>query len=146
MTSGFRSILLVSHLPEDRTAFHEIFGRGRWSLYQAETFSEARRTLGGHLVDVVLCEQELPDGDWDDLLRYLRVFERPPQLIVLSRLGDDRLWSRVLNLGGYDVLAKPLNRFEVIRIVGQAMRQGEELNSTRAVNASAAARPSTGCF
>ena len=71
MTSGFRSILLVSHLPEDRTAFHEIFGREPWSLYQAETFSEARRALGSHLVDIVLCEQELPDGDWDDLLRYL---------------------------------------------------------------------------
>lgn len=136
VTSGFRSILLVSHLAEDRTAFHEIFGREPWSLYQAETLAEARRSLGGHLVDIVLCEQELPDGDWDDLLRYLSVFERPPQLIVLSRVGDDRLWSRVLNLGGYDVLVKPLNRFEVLRIVGQAMRQREELNSKRARNAS----------
>jgi hypothetical protein len=33
----------------------------------------------------------------------------PPLLVVTSRLADDRLWWEALNLGGYNVLAKPLN-------------------------------------
>jgi hypothetical protein len=47
---------------------------------------------------------------------------RPPNLIVSSRLADDRLWAEVLNLGGYDVLARPFNRVEVIRVVQAAWR------------------------
>jgi DNA-binding response OmpR family regulator len=44
----------------------------------------------------------------------------PPLLVVTSRVADDRLWSEVLNLGGYDVLAKPLNTKEVFHVAGLA--------------------------
>jgi hypothetical protein len=44
----------------------------------------------------------------------------PPLLVVTSRIADDRLWSEVLNLGGYNVLAKPLNMKEVFHVVGLA--------------------------
>jgi hypothetical protein len=35
-------------------------------------------------------------------------------------MADERLWSEVLNLGGYNVLAKPLNMKEVFHVVGLA--------------------------
>jgi FixJ family two-component response regulator len=38
-------------------------------------------------------------------------------MIVTSRLADDRLWAEALNLGVYDVLAKPFDRTELIRSV-----------------------------
>jgi CheY-like chemotaxis protein len=37
----------------------------------------------------------------------------PPMLIVTSRLADDYLWAEALNLGAYDVLAKPFDASEV---------------------------------
>jgi len=43
-----------------------------------------------------------------------------PELIVTSRLADDRLWAEALNLGAYDVLAKPFNRDEVLRSLSLA--------------------------
>jgi len=45
---------------------------------------------------------------------------RPPLLVVTSRKADDTLWSEVLNLGGYDVLAQPYERAEVVRILSLA--------------------------
>jgi hypothetical protein len=33
---------------------------------------------------------------------------------VISRLADEYLWAEVLNLGGHDVLAKPLRQAEVL--------------------------------
>jgi len=44
----------------------------------------------------------------------------PPFLVVTSRLADDRLWAEALNLGAYDVLAKPFDKTEVNRIVRSA--------------------------
>jgi hypothetical protein len=35
---------------------------------------------------------------------------------VTSRLADERLWAEALNLGAWDVLAKPFDADEVIRI------------------------------
>jgi DNA-binding response OmpR family regulator len=45
-----------------------------------------------------------------------------PILIVTSRLADEYLWAEALNVGAYDVLAKPFEREEVIRIVSLASR------------------------
>jgi DNA-binding response OmpR family regulator len=66
---------------------------------------------------VVVCERDLPDGSWKDVLDLtLALCNRPP-VIVTSRLADECLWAEVLNLGGYDVLAKPLDEREVYRAV-----------------------------
>jgi DNA-binding response OmpR family regulator len=38
-------------------------------------------------------------------------------------LADDYLWSEALNLGAYDVLAKPFDVEEVVRTVDAARRR-----------------------
>ena len=66
---------------------------------------------------VVVCERDLPDGDWRDILGIISCLRNPPPLVVTSRLADEYLWAEVLNLGGYDVLAKPFDTREVHRVV-----------------------------
>jgi DNA-binding response OmpR family regulator len=39
----------------------------------------------------------------------------PPLLIVSSRLADEHLWAEALNLGVFDVLAKPFQSEEVLQ-------------------------------
>ena len=64
---------------------------------------------------VIVCERDLPDGTWKDVLEIAASIPQPPPVIVTSRLADDYLWAEVLNLGGYDVLAKPFDPREVAR-------------------------------
>jgi DNA-binding response OmpR family regulator len=52
--------------------------------------------------------------------------DSPPKLIVTSRLADERLWSEVLNLGGFDVLAQPFNPREALRCIGEACHHWQE--------------------
>jgi DNA-binding response OmpR family regulator len=54
------------------------------------------------------------------MLDYLSLLPHPPLLILSSRLPDERIWSEALNLGAYDILAKPYDPAEVIRIVSLA--------------------------
>jgi FixJ family two-component response regulator len=54
------------------------------------------------------------------MLEHISLLPDPPLLIVTSRLADARLWAEALNLGAYDVLAKPFDATQVIRIVGLA--------------------------
>ena len=39
---------------------------------------------------------------------------------MTSLLADEHLWAEALNIGAYDVLAKPFDRQEVIRIFSLA--------------------------
>ena len=59
-------------------------------------------------------------GTWRDMLERIGRLPQPPFLIVTSRLADGHLWAEALNLGAYDVLAKPFDRNEVVRIVSLA--------------------------
>jgi DNA-binding response OmpR family regulator len=43
-----------------------------------------------------------------------------PLLIVVSRLADEHLWAEALNLGAYDVLAKPFDAMELSRTLTSA--------------------------
>ena len=73
---------------------------------------------------VVICESALPDGTWRDVLDKINTLTQPPSLIVTSRLADDYLWGEVLNLGGYNVLAKPFRESEVTHVVA-SLRMNE---------------------
>jgi DNA-binding response OmpR family regulator len=74
-------------------------------------------------VPVIICERDLPDGNWKDILGDTAAFPNPPVLVVTSRLADEYLWAEVLNLGGYDLLAKPFREPEVKRVLAAALRQ-----------------------
>ena len=67
-----------------------------------------------------MCEHDLSSGSWKELLDVAERLPAPPPVIVTSRMADERMWAEVLNLGGYDVLARPFNSEEVIRTVTSA--------------------------
>jgi DNA-binding response OmpR family regulator len=71
---------------------------------------------------VVIAKSDLPDGSWQEMLGHLRCLVCPPLLIVTSRTADEQLWAEVLNIGGYDVLAQPFERDEMVRVVASARR------------------------
>lgn len=54
------------------------------------------------------------------MLQETAAMPHSPLLIVTSRLADERLWAEVLNEGGWDVLAKPFDATEVVRVVETA--------------------------
>ena len=66
---------------------------------------------------MVICERDLMPGTWIDLMKHLQSMPHPPYLIVTSKFADEHVWVEALNLGAWDVLAKPFNRSDVNRTV-----------------------------
>jgi DNA-binding NarL/FixJ family response regulator len=104
-----------SLLPLRRMA--EGFG---WDLFESASCAEGMALLRRERIPVVICEQDLPDGNWRSLLEEITKLAYQPNLIVASRLADDRLWAEVLNLGAYDLLVLPYDDEEVHRVVSLA--------------------------
>ena len=116
------SILLVSPHPEDATSLRHILHHEDWHIAHAGSIADANRIIESRRPAVVLCERELPDGNWKDLLHSEERQPGSPLLLIMSKHADEHLWAEVLNLGGYDVLMKPLDRGEVARVVSMAWR------------------------
>ena len=114
-------ILSVSANPDDHLGLNRMIDHKVWQLQTARACRSAVRRLERN-VAVVFSECSLPDGTWKDILNRIAQMDRPPQLIVTSRLADAYLWSEVLNLGGFDVLAKPLKEWEVRRVLAAVSR------------------------
>jgi DNA-binding NtrC family response regulator len=117
------SVLLVSDHIEDRAYLKSIFQDSRWELLEASALRDAlekmRRTRCE--IPVVICERDLPDGDWKRLLSELDDMAVRPSVIVCARLADERLWAEVLNLGGFDLLlSAPFRAEEVLRVTQSA--------------------------
>jgi DNA-binding response OmpR family regulator len=114
------TVLEISPFESDHAALKRIFSHSNWKLHISRTCSEAISLLKSKLIPVILCERDLPDGSWKDIVERTAQAANPPAVIVSSRLADDHLWSEVLNQGGYNVLSKPFNDSEVFRDVSLA--------------------------
>ena len=110
-------ILSISAVPEDHYSLSYILNESHWRIVKSRTCREAITRLSRRYMPVVICASDLPDGTWRDVLDQISTLAQPPVLIVTSRLADDYLWGEVLNLGGYNVLAKPFQESEVKHVV-----------------------------
>jgi DNA-binding response OmpR family regulator len=121
------TVLSVSPLDEDHSSLRDIIGDGTGGPLKARDLVGALALLQQHDIAVVLCERELLPGTYIDLLEHIIAKPNPPSLIVASRLADESLWAEALNLGAWDVLAKPFDPSEVLRSVksGWQHRHGD---------------------
>ena len=117
--------LWVGPKSEGNGLIRDVFRNAGWQLYEAPARKQALQFLEQGDVHVLLTSRENQSWPWKRALQETRRLPRPPQLVVTSRLADDALWAEVLNWGGYDVLAEPLQREEVERVVASARRHYE---------------------
>ena len=128
--SGFVPVLSISPLADDHLTLQHVLRRQdrilaanrTLTIRFCDTLAAALAALAERQFAVVVCERDLQPGSWKDVLDQVTILPDPPPLIVTSRLADERLWAEALNLGAYDVLAKPFDRTEATRVVGAAWR------------------------
>ncbi len=116
------SALLVGDYDSDRPLLRDVFRKFEWKLFEARDRSSALHCLDRNPVHVVVSKKRVHDWNWKRLLADLHRHVRPPQLIITSHIADERLWAEALNWGAYDVLAEPLRRDEVERVIASARR------------------------
>jgi DNA-binding response OmpR family regulator len=130
------TVMIVGEYENDRLLLTELSRKFGWRLFEVHNRREAIRCLRNNAVQVVLAERQAPQETWKRMLHDLRLISPSPQLIVTSRDADEYLWSEVLNLGGFDVLPRPLRQEEVERVVESAHRHCDLPGVAQAAKAS----------
>jgi DNA-binding NtrC family response regulator len=134
------TVALVGLDAQDQAALRKIL-RGfqspyapafRWHVLPEPSVQSVLAAIDREPIAIVICDRDWVADDWKTLLDRFAGLRRPPMLIVTSRLADDRLWAEALNLGAYDVIAKPFDACEVVRIAGLACAHWNQRDSGRA--------------
>jgi DNA-binding response OmpR family regulator len=115
-----KAALLISPIEQDHKLLQSLFREQGGKLYGAGSLESAVKLLRQGVASVAITEKELPGGNWKDVLRTVRHLLSSPLVVVSSLHADDYLWAEALNLGAYDVLTKPFERMEAIRVFNSA--------------------------
>jgi DNA-binding NtrC family response regulator len=125
--------LLISPFEQDHRLLQSLFREQGWELHGTRSLESALTLLRRGVASLVITEKDLPVGNWKDVLDAVLQLPASPLVVVSSLHADDYLWAEALNLGAYDVLPKPIERMEAIRVFSSAwMRhRGPDLGPTR---------------
>ena len=123
--NAFKVVLSISPDKEDRASLKGIL-ESDWTVVASTTVASALSLLGEISIPIVTCDCDISSGSWKEMLEGISLLPDPPLLIVTSRLADERLWAEALNLGAWDVLAKPFDANEAIRIAGIAGQHSQD--------------------
>ena len=106
------AVLVVSRMSGDHEALRLALRGSKWKLYRASDVLSARRQLRRYEdISLVVCEREF----WKEVLAAMATIPNAPLVIVAASAADEQLWAEALNIGAYDVLAKPFETSEVVR-------------------------------
>ena len=128
--NAFKVVLSISPDNEDRATLKGIL-ESDWTVIASATVASALAVLRETPIPIVICDCDVSSGRWGEMLDHLSLLPDPPLLIVTSRLADERLWAEALNLGAWDVLAKPFDANEVMRIAGIARQHWQDRHGVR---------------
>ena len=141
-TSPPVNLLVISPVEEDHAFFRRVLSDRRWEVRHTRNALDARATLHTRRIDVVVVDCEIGDGpSWRDVLNEIQDMGGYQPVVTMSRLADDRLWAEVLNLGGYDLLMKPFDVEETVRVMTMAARRFLDRGAVAAVAESVAPPP-----
>jgi DNA-binding NtrC family response regulator len=115
-------LMVISPFDDDLVSLLKILSHTSWAVYWWTNCADAMAMLRDNIPPVVLCERDLIDGSWLSLLAQVNSLSEQPEFIITARLVDEGLWAEALSLGAYDVLAKPFDAAEVVRVIGFAYR------------------------
>jgi DNA-binding NtrC family response regulator len=90
-------------------------------VFLAFTVGEGRRILNRQEISLVVCDDRVIDGKYEELVQAAKTSRTKPPVIVVSRVGDWPDYLKAVNGGAFDFLAYPPIRGELPRVVYNAI-------------------------
>ena len=117
------NLLIVSGRLENKRTLLNIMAGLPINVYTTGTLEQARKALLERPVDVILCDESLPDGTYRDFLCAVRSEHKMTRFVVL--LSSD-VWEEYLEairlVGAYDVVRCPYQPTDIELVLIRASR------------------------
>jgi DNA-binding NtrC family response regulator len=125
-------ILILSGEPEHRHKLGAIVSSCGWLPVRCQTISAAKSLIPLHQIEVVVCDEQLPDGDFRELVRELRRSACEALVVVMSASEDWGAYLEAMIAGAFDYLAYPPYFHELKQAVVAALLESRSRRKIRA--------------
>lgn len=98
------------------------------------TRAQGEEVLSTQTIEIVFCDEHLPDGSYCDLIRSFDSDHRIPRVVVTTRTGEWELYFEATTKGAFDVIRSPWYRTDVEMAVSRARREQDHAAPSRAVD------------
>jgi DNA-binding NtrC family response regulator len=102
------------------------------------TREQAEDVLSRQAVEIVFCDDYLPDGSYADLIHGGHYGDRIPRVVVTTRTGEWELYFQAVAKGAFDVIRSPWYATDVELTVIRALREEDRPEFSRAALSRAA--------
>jgi DNA-binding NtrC family response regulator len=119
-------ILMASSDAESRRAIAESLRGTQFLPVFAGNIGEGAELLRRLPVCLILCEENLPDGGYQELLRETEDCGAAVPLVVLSRAGEWDEYLRAIRLGAMDMITPPYHRSIIQALLRRVFQESAE--------------------
>jgi DNA-binding NtrC family response regulator len=129
---NLREVLVVSSDDEVRRNLAGIVGLCGMEPVVCVTVSDSQAVLTRYPIYVVVCEDQLADGNYRDLLEAVRRTTVETPVIVVSRLADWNEYLNAVRAGAFDYIGLPPRQAEIEWAIRNALNEREQQNQMQA--------------
>ena len=97
------------------------------------TRAQAEEVLSTQTVEIVFCDEHLPDGSYCALIHSFDSDHGIPRVVVTTRTGEWELYFEATTKGAFDVIRSPWYSTDVEMAVIRALREQDHAASSPAV-------------
>jgi DNA-binding NtrC family response regulator len=97
------------------------------------TRAQAEEVLSRQAVEIVFCDEHLPDGLYCDLIHSFGRDYGIPRVVVMTRTGEWELYFEATTKGAFDVIRSPWYATDVELAVMRALRDQDQSTFSRSV-------------
>ena len=113
-------LVAITEKPDDSAVLQQIAVGYRWRISIVGSSDAAVASLNEQPTPLVICDRDLANEDWRDVLAKIAALPQAVCVLLASRVVDDYLWRQVIRHHGYDVVSKPFQPEELRRAVAFA--------------------------
>src|SRR5207244_2022859 len=108
------TILVADDDKTCRDSIQKVLEREGHTVQAAESVDGALEALNIHRFDLVVCDYRMPGKTGIDLLIELKRREKCVPVLMISAYADAGVEAAILQLGGLELMKKPIRRQELI--------------------------------
>jgi DNA-binding NtrC family response regulator len=119
-------VLVASSQLENRRALIEVLEGLSADVTSSSSIEQASEVLAKQPIELVFCDDELPDGSYRDLLPGARHRQQGIRVVVITRTGEWEEYLEAMRLGAFDFIRGPMHPTDVELVVSRAQHEQDE--------------------
>jgi DNA-binding response OmpR family regulator len=106
----------VVGIAHDREAVSDCAQATGWKLKLLDTVDQAVSAAGSERVALIIVDRDLSEYDWRRSVQSLANTVSTPCVLLASSVVDPYLFQELVKHGGFDVVPKPIQSKELVRL------------------------------